>query len=250
MKYTVITGASAGIGRETAKEFAKRGKNLVVVARREEELNSLKNEIKEINNKIDVIIKVLDLGILENVYKLYDDLKELEIETWVNNAGFGDRSNVADQNLDKIHSMIALNIEALTVLSTLYVRDYQNVEGTQLLNISSAGGYTMIGENVTYCATKFYVSSFTEGLAKELEFNGAKMKVKVLAPAATETEFAVNALDINEFSYKEHMSKYHTANEMAKFLMELYDNEKVVGIVNGLTYEYNLVNPMFNHARR
>ena len=250
MKYTVITGASAGIGREAAKEFAKRGKNLVVVARRKEELKSLKTEIKDINENLNVIIKVLDLGKLENVYKLYEELKKLDIETWINNAGFGDRDSIVDVDLNKIHNMISLNIEALTVLSTLYIKDYENVEGTQLLNISSAGGYTMIGDNVTYCATKFYVSAFTEGIAKELEFRGSKMKAKVLAPAATETEFAINALDTKEFSYKEHMKKFHTANEMAKFLLDLYDNEKVVGIVNGLTYEYNLVNPMFNHARR
>ena len=250
MKYTVITGASTGIGREVAKEFAKRGKNLVVVARREAELESLKSEVKEINKELDVIIKVSDLGNLENVYKLYEDLKSLDIETWINNAGFGDRATIADVDLNKIHNMISLNIEALTVLSTLYIKDYENVEGTQLINISSAGGYTMIGDNVTYCATKFYVSAFTEGIAKELEFRGSKMKVKVLAPAATETEFAINALDTKEFSYKEHMKKFHTASEMAGFLLDLYDSEKVVGIVNGMTYEYNMVDPMFNHARR
>lgn len=250
MKYTVITGASAGIGREVAKEFAKRGKNLVVVARREAELESLKAEVKGINSDLDVIIKVSDLGKVENVYKLYEDLKELDIETWINNAGFGNRASIPDQNLDKIHNMLALNIEALTILSTLYVRDYENIEGTQLINISSAGGYTMIGDNVTYCATKFYVSAFTEGIAKELEFRGSKMKAKVLAPAATETEFAINALDIKEFEYKGNMPKYHTANEMAKFLVELYDSEKVVGKVDGLTYEYEMTEPLFNHARR
>lgn len=250
MKYTVITGASSGIGREAAKLFAKRNKNLVIVARREAELESLKSEIKEINNNLDVIIKVSDLGKLENVYKLYEELKDLDIETLVNNAGFGNRSTIADQNLDKIHNMLSLNIEALTILSSLYVRDYENVEGTQLINISSAGGYTMIGDNVTYCATKFYVSAFTEGVAKELEFKGSKMKVKVLAPAATETEFAINALDIDEFSYAGNIKKYHTAAEMAEFLMDLYDSEKVVGIVDGITYEYKMVDPMFNHARR
>ncbi|WP_297438554.1 SDR family NAD(P)-dependent oxidoreductase, partial [uncultured Clostridium sp.] len=83
MKYTVITGASTGIGREAAKEFAKRGKNLVVVARRKVELESLKAEVKGINEKLDVIIKVSDLGKLENVYKLYEELKELDIETWI-----------------------------------------------------------------------------------------------------------------------------------------------------------------------
>ena len=79
-----------------------------------------------------------------------------------------------------------MNIEALTVLSSRYVRDYADVEGTQIINISSGGGYKIIADAVTYCATKFYVSAFTEGLAQELSEKGAAMQAKVLAPAATD----------------------------------------------------------------
>ena len=83
--------------------------------------------------------------------------------------------------------MIHLNIEALTIFSTLFVHDYMDIQNTQLINISSCGGYIIVPTAVTYCATKFYVSTFTEGLARELESRNAKMKVKVLAPAATRT---------------------------------------------------------------
>ncbi|RPK23206.1 Sorbitol-6-phosphate 2-dehydrogenase [Paenibacillus xylanexedens] len=64
-------------------------------------------------------------------------MKEYEIETWINNAGLGEGSFIADQNLDKVETMLRVNIESLTVLSTLYVRDYANVEGTQLINVPS-----------------------------------------------------------------------------------------------------------------
>ena len=74
--------------------------------------------------------------------------------------------------------MLHLNIEALTILSSLFVRDYENVEGTQLINVSSGGGYTIVADAVTYCATKFYVSAFTEGLSQELKGRGAKMQAK------------------------------------------------------------------------
>ena len=63
--------------------------------------------------------------------------------------------------------------EALTILSSLFVRDYKDVPGTQLINLSSCGGYTIVPTAVTYCATKFYVSTFTEGLAWELIESGA-----------------------------------------------------------------------------
>ena len=68
-----------------------------------------------------------------------------------------------------------MDIEALTILSSLFVRDFSGVEDTQLINISSCGGYTIVPNAVTYCATKYYVSAFTEGLAWELKNNGAKM---------------------------------------------------------------------------
>lgn len=81
--------------------------------------------------------------------------------------------------------MLHLNIESLTILSSLYVKDYKNVEGTQLINLSSRGGYMLVKNAVTYCASKFYVSAFTEGLALELAANHCPLKAKVLAPAAT-----------------------------------------------------------------
>ena len=90
--------------------------------------------------------------------------------------------------------MLRVNIESLTILSTLFVRDYADVEGTQLINVSSALGYVIAVGSVAYSASKYYVSAFTEGLAKELELKGAKIKAKVLAPAVTETEFVKNSI--------------------------------------------------------
>lgn len=250
-KYTVITGASSGIGYETALAFAERGKNLVIVARRTEELEKLKSEVKKINADLDVIIHPTDLSISNNAHKLYESLKNLEIETWINNAGFGNFASIGDQNLNKIETMLHLNIEALTILSSLFVRDYSSIEGTQIINVSSGGGYTIVGDAVTYCATKFYVSAFTEGLSHELKRNGAKMQAKVLAPAATETEFAKVSYDLDhDVNYEGLIPKYHTAKEMAGFMLDLYDSEKVVGIVDGVSYEFELKDPIYPHVVR
>lgn len=250
MKYTVITGASSGIGYETALAFAARGKNLILAARRTEELEKLKSKMAEMNPDLDVVIRTVDLSVTANVYEFYESLRNYQIETWINNAGFGNFASVGEQNLNKIETMIHLNIEALTILSTLYVRDYAEVEGTQLINISSGGGYLIIADSVTYCASKFYVSAFTEGLAQELKEKGAAMQVKVLAPAATETEFAKRSLDTDEFQYEGVIPKFHTAKEMAGFMLELSDSEKVVGIVNGETYEFQLRDPIFPYVTR
>ncbi|GMG73827.1 SDR family NAD(P)-dependent oxidoreductase [Priestia aryabhattai] len=250
MKYTVITGASSGIGYETALAFAARGKNLILAARREDKLDELKGKIEELNQDVNVIIQSVDLSVAENAHTFYESLKEYELETWINNAGFGNFASVGEQKLTKIETMLHLNIEALTILSSLFVRDYENVEGTQLINVSSGGGYTIVADAVTYCATKFYVSAFTEGLSQELKGKGAKMQAKVLAPAATETEFAQRSMDMSDFEYEGRVPKFHTSKEMAAFMLDLYDSNKTVGLVDGVTYEFHLKDPIYPYADR
>lgn len=239
MKYTVITGASSGIGYETALAFAARGKNLIIVARRLEKLEELQSAILNSNPNLDIVIRTSDLSDTKQAYTLYDDLKEYQIESWINNAGLGEASFVADQNLDKVETMLRVNIESLTILSILYARDHADVEGTQLINVSSALGYAIAVGSVAYSASKYYVNAFTEGLAKELELKGAKLKAKVLAPAITETEFVKKSIDAEDFDYKANMPKYHTAKQMAGFMVELYDSNEVVGIVDQ-NYDFNL----------
>ncbi|KUR60734.1 MULTISPECIES: SDR family NAD(P)-dependent oxidoreductase [Bacillus] len=248
MGYTVITGASSGIGYEAALAFAARGKNLILAARRLNKLQELKKKIHDQFPDIKVVIQSVDLTNIEQVYSFYESLSDYELDTFINNAGFGHFGSIGEQDLSKIGDMLHLNIEALTILSTLFVRDYEQVEGAQLINISSRAGYTVVGNAVTYSATKFYVSAFTEGLALELKEKGAKLQAKVLAPSATESEFAKRSLDVDEFEYEGNFKKYHTSKEMAACMLELYDSEKTVGIVDGKTFEFELKDLIFSHA--
>lgn len=247
-RYIVITGASSGIGRATAKAFAARGKNLVIAARRKDRLEELKKEILSEHPDLDIRIKVTDLSDPDQVRLFYEELRGFPLETWINNAGFGNYDSVAHQDLNKIESMLRLNVEALTVLSSLFVRDHRDMEGAQLINLSSAGGYTIVPTAVTYCATKFYVSAFTEGLARELQESGAKLRAKVLAPAATKTEFGRVANDVAEYDYDQSFGTYHSAEQMAGFLMELYDSDRVVGSVNRESFQFQLSDPAFPYA--
>ncbi|MEI5992800.1 SDR family NAD(P)-dependent oxidoreductase [Candidatus Enterococcus mansonii] len=247
MKYTVITGASSGIGLETAKAFAKLGKNLILIARRKERLIQLRNKLLADYPTLDIVLKVADLSINERIFTLYNSLKVYDIETWINNAGFGYYHSVTNQDLEKVRQMIDVNIEALTLLSTLYVTDYENTENAQLINISSAGGYKNVPNAATYCATKFYVSALTEGIALELSAKGAPLKAKVLAPAATETEFAQIANGSKTYDYAKGFSMYHTAADMAQFLIDLHQSPSVVGLVDRNTFEFTLSQPIFDH---
>jgi len=216
-KYVVITGASSGIGYAAAKAFAARGKHLILVARRKERLEELKKELQRANPALDIVDKVYDLSVPANVFQLYEDSKPYRIECWINNAGFGDYGSVAEQDLHKVETMLRLNVEALTIMSSLYVSDYRDTAGSQLINVSSRGGYVIVPNAVTYCATKFYVGAFTEGLAHELRAEGAKLRAKVLAPAATRTEFGMIANGVSDYDYDKSFGNYHTAEQMAGF---------------------------------
>ncbi|MGM0213576.1 SDR family NAD(P)-dependent oxidoreductase [Enterococcus sp. AZ109] len=238
--YTVITGASSGIGYETARAFAKRGKHLILIARRSEKLNELKQELLREHPTLDIVILPTDLSITKNVYQVFNEAAAYPLETWINNAGFGMYGQVADNELNKIETMLHLNVEALTLLSTLFVKKYQNVPRTQLINISSAGGYTLVPTAVVYCATKFFVSAFTEGLASELLATDAKLRAKVLAPAATQTAFGKIANNVSEYNYDQAFGTYHTSKEMAEFLLQLYDSDQTIGYINRDSFTFEL----------
>ncbi len=247
-RYTVITGASSGIGYETAKAFAERGSNLILIARRKNRLEALQQEILTLHPTLDVVLKVIDLSVSQNVFRFYEDVKSYPLQTWINNAGFGNYDSIGHQDLRKISQMLHLNVEALTILSSLFVRDFKNTEKAQLINVSSCGGYTVVPNAVTYCATKFYVSAFTEGLSWELKTTHAKMQAKVLAPAATKTEFGKIANNVTEYDYDKLFGTYHTSTQIAAFLLELYDSDKVVGLVDRENFSFHLCEPQLQYA--
>ena len=247
-QYIVITGASSGIGYETAKAFAARGKNLVVTARRRERLETLKKEIAEIDPAVDVIIREADLSSNEETIALYESLLEYDIETWVNNAGRGNRGDITEPELPNTLAMLHLNVEAVAILSVLYVRDYKDKEGAQLINVSSIGGYMLFPGATMYVATKFFVSALTEGIDHEMRAGGYKLRAKVLAPTATETEFEQTANELGEpVDYDAKFARYHTAAEMAEFLLELYDGDKTVGEMDFSTFRIKLSDPKHPH---
>lgn len=231
MKYTLITGASSGIGNAMAHKFASEGHNLIVNARRTELLEELKQELEE-KYPVQVIVKPADLS--KEAEAFYESVKAYDIDVFVNNAGFGDYAHVWDADIHKVRDMIDINIQALTTLSLLYVKDYKDKEAT-LINVSSGLGYFIGNFAVPYSATKFYVSAFTEGIANNLALKGKKMRAKVLAPAATDTDFVAVAEKGGTIKMNDLITEdaYISAEQLAEYSYDLYKSEKVVGKVNG-----------------
>ncbi|MGP9800576.1 SDR family NAD(P)-dependent oxidoreductase [Rheinheimera sp. NSM] len=231
MKYTLITGASSGIGKALCYQFAAQGHNLIITARRQEELANIKSDIEK-RYRVRVQVKACDLAIPNAAELLYNQLQEYELETMINNAGFGDYAMPWEAQLSKTQRMIDVNISALTTLSLLYVADYAERHAT-LINVASIGGYSIFDIAVTYCATKFYVAAFTEGLAQTLADNHFAMRAKVIAPGPTQSDFITNAADTGAIAadglFPE--DSFISAQQLAEYTYQLYRSDKVIGVI-------------------
>lgn len=232
MKTALITGASAGIGKALADQFAQQGFNLILVARRSEALEQIKQDLEN-RYSIQVENQIFDLAVSGQTAALYDTVKHHKIDVLINNAGFGDYDLAWNADLSKVMNMVDLNVRALTDLSLRYIKDYVD-EDAVLINVSSVGGYAEVDVAIPYCATKFYVSSFTEGVDFSLRTQGKKLRAKVLAPAGTQSEFHNVAadgsgIDINELY---NGAVLMTAEQLAESAYQLYLSEKTVGMVN------------------
>ena len=185
---TLVTGASSGIGKELAIQFAKHGDNVVLVARSEDKLNDLAEQIR---HDYEVVATVIcsDLGTTDGVDRLCNQLKDqsIVVDTLVNNAGFGALGKFAELSIDRQTNMLMVNVVALTRLTRALLPAMIERGQGGVLNVGSIAAY-QAGPNMSvYYASKAYVLSFTEGLREELA--GTGLHVTCLEPGATETGF-------------------------------------------------------------
>ena len=181
----LITGASSGIGRDMARILAAKGYDLILVARREDRLKELKEEL----SGVDVRIIVTDVGVADNCEKLYEDVSRERIDMLINNAGFGLAGEFAATDLDTELNMIDVNVRALHMLTKLFLRDFIARDSGIILNIASSAGFMPGPLMATYYATKNYVLRLTEAIYEELRRKGSHVKISALCPGPVNTEF-------------------------------------------------------------
>lgn len=179
----LITGASSGIGRDIAKELAKRGYDIIIVARNESKLDELKQEITDVN--VEVI--PMDISIRENCIKLHDQVGFVDI--LVNNAGFGLFGKFITTDLDRELEMVDLNVKSLHILTKLFIQDMVEKNTGYILNVSSIAGHLPGPFMSTYYATKHYVSNLSESINEEMKKEGLKVKIGTLNPGPVRTNF-------------------------------------------------------------
>lgn len=185
----VITGASAGIGREFARQLASRARTLVLVARREQRLNELRDELRNRNGQLAVHPQVVDLCDRSQVDELVRWLEQnkIDIDFLINNAGLGDYGSFATSPAQRDDEMLQVNIVALTTLTRALLPQMISRRHGAILNVSSSAGFLPIPGMTVYAASKAFVNSFTEALRAELR--GTGVSVTALCPGPVHTDF-------------------------------------------------------------
>ena len=185
----LITGASAGIGREFARQLATRARTLVLVARREQRLNELRDELRNRNAHLSVHARVVDLCDKSQIDELVRWLEEnkINIDFLINNAGLGDYGSFATSDPQRDDRILEVNIVAPTLLTRRLLPQMIARKRGAILNVSSSAGFLPIPGMAVYAASKAYANSFSEALRAELRGRG--VTVSALCPGPVHTEF-------------------------------------------------------------
>jgi len=227
----LITGASMGIGADMAREFARRGHDLVLVARSEQKLDALAAELKSLGANSTVI--ALDLARPGAAQQLYDAVraKSVVVESLANNAGFGLKGRFVELSMQEQSEIVQLNIVTLTELCWLFGRDMAARGFGRILNVASVAAFQSGPEFSVYAATKGYVLILSESLDAELRSRG--VNVTVVCPGVVSTNFHARAKNDSKLLLSTAMGSQPVAAAAVRALM---DRKPVVipGLINFL----------------
>jgi short-subunit dehydrogenase len=185
----LITGASAGIGREFARQLAGRAGSLVLIARRLDRLEELRDELTKKDPNLNVHCRAVDLSQANEIDELCAWLarEKIAIDFLINNAGLGDRGSFVTSDPQRVREMLAVNIVALTTLTRALLSGMIEKRRGAILNVSSSAGFLPIRKLAVYAASKAYVTSFSEAVRGEVRKSG--IVVTALCPGPVATEF-------------------------------------------------------------
>lgn len=212
-EYVLITGASSGIGKALAEEFAKNGTNLVLVARRIDKLEEVKKKLIALHG-IDVLIVPSDLTSPDSARSVYLFCQEnnLAISCLINNAGIGAEGEFSKIDYEKQQRIIDLNISSLMRMCHTFLPDMRRSHSGTIVNICSTTAFIPLASEAVYAASKAFVLSFSQAIHEENKKYG--ITVCTICPGVTDTDFFVSAgfklngfkgadpVDFAEFAYK------------------------------------------------
>ncbi|SHE40409.1 SDR family NAD(P)-dependent oxidoreductase [Chryseobacterium takakiae] len=234
-EYVLVTGATSGIGYELAKQFAKNGYDLVMVARNHDELKAKADEFKSFG--INVITIAKNLFIEEDAYSLYSELKlnGISPSILVNDAGQGVYGKFQDTDLHREVDIVNLNIVSVLILTKMFVKDRLPKGSGKILNLASIASKAPGPWHSVYHGTKAFILSWSEAIREELKDTG--ITVTALLPGPTDTDF-FNKAGMNESKILEDKDNLSSPEEVAidGFNALMNGDDKVVsGLKNKLT---------------
>lgn len=227
----LITGASSGMGKDMTLYLLENNHTVYVVSRNKQVLKKTYKDYKNIK------IYEYDLSKEENCYKLYNELKQENIDILINNAGFGDAGNFSETSLDKELDMINLNIKAYHILTKLFLQDFIKKDSGHILNVSSMAGFMPGPYMATYYATKNYITSLTLAIYQELKKDKSNVKISLFCPGPVNTNF--NNVANCHFNVKgldsKTASKYAIDNMFKNKLLIIPNNMKLLRILSKIS---------------
>ncbi len=186
-KVVLITGASSGIGKQTAIEFAKLGSNIILVARTKNKLEQVENQLKQFN--VTTLVCPCDVSKkeqVENMSKIV--LKKFNsVDILINNAGFAIYGSVFDLSIDEIESQMETNYFGMIYCTKLFLPLMIKQKSGHIVNVASVAASFGLPGIASYCASKFAMLGFSEGLKHEL--SGTGVGITVVSPIMVKTEF-------------------------------------------------------------
>ncbi len=187
--YALITGGTSGIGKEMALLLLKEGYDLILVSRREGMLSEIRSQFPD----KQILFYSYDLSREENCFALLEKTKDMDIELFINNAGFGDIGKMENTSLEKEIEMVKLNdIASLILIKSFLLRFLKRGQG-RVLSVCSAASFGAAGYMNVYYASKAFVYSLSHGYHRELQDKKSKVTISMLCPGPVKTNFEERA---------------------------------------------------------
>lgn len=223
--WALVTGASAGIGKAMAEHLASQGVSCVLVARRLDRLEALRDELQE-KYQVEIRCVAADLSQREAIERVRSEVGETPIGILINNAGFGDGGEFHEKEADRIAEMVALNCQAVALLTRAFLPQMVARDNGAVITVASTLGLVGCPYEAVYGATKAFDLSFSEALSGELK--GTGVSALCVCPSLTATEFLV----VEGLSQERAKSVYKNADtpeKIARIAFKALGRRPVVG---------------------
>lgn len=227
MKNAVlITGATSGLGLAYAKEYGKKGYNLIITGRREDKIRT--NAVY-IENTYHVKVKtvIVDLAYEEGLNILLNEIRDDEIEVLINNAGFGLKPVFTEVSKEDRDGIMFLQMNTVVILTQHILKQMMVRNRGTIINISSDGAFAVMPRNILYSSTKLFILNFTEGLYMELI--DTAIHVQVVCPGFIDSDFHESA-GMNVVKKKKGFMKFMDPEEIVNLAMRDLKKGRVVSV--------------------